>query len=147
MTQSQSASSCEKFARYVEKVASETQSTDEFMDRLGTEVAGFPNGTPTPNPVKSQVGFGESGYNKEFIDGDGHPDRHFTANAVLAYHTSGVVSSFVAKAREIPGLGCKGAACSRQDVKLGRQGATAGEQLRTGKMDRSQFGNWIRKHL
>ncbi len=142
---------CQKFAQYVDHVAATSSSDKEFMATLGENVSGFPNGQAGIDFGKSKVTFGESGFNSKYVDGDGHPARHFTANMVFSFQQSPAASRLAAVVREIPHLswigGCKGKACSFQDVRLGLQGASAGGQVRNGTVKRTELGDWIRKNL
>jgi hypothetical protein len=87
---------------------------------------------------------------RDLVDGDAHPDRHFIGNLVFGYHTAPSVSKVAAVIREIPwfGLisGCS-TGCSSQDIKLGKLGADAAGELHSGKIDKADMGDWIRKNL
>jgi hypothetical protein len=145
LTQSQGLTACERFARFVENLARRSTSTASFIRGLGESVSGFPNGIVTPWPEASKVQFGRSGFQDQLLDRDVNPARHFTANVVLAFQVSGAVSQAAALMREIPPA-CWGG-CSFPDMLLGSEGAKAGHELRTGTLDMSELGNWIRQRL
>jgi len=134
----------------MKRIAGESSTTDQFVRRAGSDLAGFPNGEWTVHPGPQKVGFGESGYSEGLVDGDGHPNRHFTGNFVFGYQTAPSVSKVAAVVREIPGFGLIGGCstgCSSQDVKLGKLGADAAGELHSGKIDKADVGDWIRKNL
>jgi hypothetical protein len=137
---------CERFARFVASVAAETKTYGEFARLLGEKVAGFRIGIAEPNPGEAQEKFGESGFKEKFVDGDGHPARHFTANLVLAVQAGGTVSGVVAILREIPGI-CTPPACSTEDIRLGQKGAQAGAKIRSGELPKEEVADWIREEL
>jgi len=132
-------------------VARENKEKGRFVRVLGEKLAGFPNGIVTPKPGRSTIRFGESGFKTKFVDSDGHPARHFTANLVLSFQGSRSLSSAIAVLREIPGFdrigGCIKTACSIEDIRLGAMGAEAGELLWKGGVAPEDMGQWIRDNL
>jgi RHS repeat-associated protein len=154
-----SVTECDKFATYVEDLATHTKSDAEFIGRLGTEVAGLPSGRPEGTPGAPPVVFGASGFRRELVD-DANPARHYSAYVTTAYQKGGLVGAAAAVIREIPegwGGRCRGG-CSTQDVRLGLIGAQHGANLRPeSHLGSSNYGvpaptrkdlaTWIRRDL
>lgn len=142
-------------AQYVERLAKQSKSDEEFVKLLGAAVAGIQDGdifAPIGDPP---VRFGSSGFRDVWVD-DSNPARHYSAYVVAGHQLGVMGGSAIAIGRELPGLCPVG--CSGKDVALGMIGADHGDRLRGvgggipprvnlfGGM-RHQMAKWIRQQL
>jgi RHS repeat-associated protein len=142
---------CEIFARYIDRAARASRSDDEFMRTIGRQVAGFRDGRAgrdyvQPDPEVT-AGWDGSGFREKYNDGDGHPWRHFTAFVVSGYQRGGLRTMAVATLWRVAAVLPNRTGGSFEDVKLGEQGAIVGHAIKTGRMSRHDLAKWIRDRL
>ncbi|MGE3526387.1 MAG: RHS repeat-associated core domain-containing protein, partial [Gemmatimonadales bacterium] len=139
-------STCGKFVDYLAAAARQAGSAREFMLKVGKEIAGFPNGTPTlhfgPSDAAITAGWGEDGFRRDLIDKDGHPWRHFSANMVTGYfYGSGAVDfTILWELKPWPMNGGN----SMADVKLGYIGVGYGTLIRRGVISIKELAGYLR---
>jgi hypothetical protein len=142
---------CEKFARYLDRLAASSETTEEFVRTLAKQIAGFPDGVFTLNYVQSDPeitgGWGGSGFKAIMNDGDGHPWRHFSAFVVAGYDAGSKTGYLAAVGWEVAGLAPGRSGASYQDVLLGMVGARIGSQLKKGNLQRADVARLVRRSL